>query len=126
MDEKLMKYPKTDRFEIIDTIGIPHPYCITPAHLSGAGMYLDAEAIREAEKHGAVCDICRNLVRRGKQGHYLSWDEHERALVVAVADERKLSDVPGLKDYLLSIKELAEKDGYAGFAFKQVQKGKAQ
>lgn len=36
----------------------PHPYCITPKHLSTDSMYLTADVIREAEKkHGAHCGM---------------------------------------------------------------------
>jgi len=121
MIEKLRDYPKTEKFECIDTIGVPHPYCITPKHVSWAsdkfnGM-LNTNAIKDAEKHGARCDICK-----GK----LKYEEHEQAILVEVDDERELKDIPELKDYLLSIKERAEKDGFAGFAFKQKKNGKEE
>ena len=52
-DEKLVKYPKTDKFEVIDTIGTPHPYMIMPSHVAWASDYcggmLGKEAIRGAE-----------------------------------------------------------------------------
>ena len=118
--EKLRDYPKTEKFECIDTIGVPHLYCITSKHVSWAsdkfdGM-LNTNAIKDAEKHGAGCGICKCK---------LKYEEHEQAILVEVNDERKLKDIPELKDYLLSIKEQAEKDGFAGFAFKQ-KKGKEE
>ena len=30
------KYPKTGQFEITDTIGVPHPFCITHHHVGYA------------------------------------------------------------------------------------------
>ena len=116
MNEKIKEYPKTDQFEVIDTIGVPHPYCITPRHVAyvadhHCGM-LGEHAIIEAEKNGARCDICK-----GK----LSYKEHEIALLVEVSDSRELKDIPELQEYLLSIKEQCEKHGFAGFAFKQKQ-----
>lgn len=117
--EALAKYPKTDKFKIIDTIAVPHPYCITPKHVAYAsdhcGGMLGERAIRGAEEQGARCDICK-----GK----LSYDEHQRALLVEVTDDRELKDISELKSYLLTIKKQAEADGFAGFAFKQKKGGK--
>jgi len=118
-EEKLSKYPMTSKFRMVDTIGVPHPYCITPKHLSGNRIVLDADAIRDAERnHGAKCCICH-----GK----LSYDQHETALLIEVKDDRDIKEVgsetgPGsLHEYLLRIKEAAVKDGYARFAFKQAK-----
>lgn len=114
MDDKLKSYPKTDILKVIDTIGVPHPYCITPKHVAYASDHfcglLSKDAIIQSEKHGAKCGICH-----GK----LSYEEHETALLVEVNHKAELKDVPGLKDYLLSIKAKCESDGFAGFAFKQ-------
>lgn len=115
-DERLAKYPKTAQFEVVDTIGVPHPYCITPKHVGWAsdhwGGRLGKEAIRDSEKNGARCDICK-----GK----LSYDEHETAILIEVRDNRELKAIPELKDFLLSIKEMTEKDKFVGWAFKQVK-----
>ena len=119
MDDKLKKYPKTDLFEVIDTIGVPHPYCITPKHLTGQSMYLGKEEIRDAEKyHDAKCDICRKLYKKGKQERILTIDEHEIALLVKIKDKSYSTpgDVPGLREYLRSIKELTESDKFVGYA----------
>ncbi|MDP2160429.1 MAG: hypothetical protein Q8K02_08110, partial [Flavobacterium sp.] len=104
MNEKLSKYPKTDKFEIIDTIGVPHSYCIgaklvghTSNHFGGI---LGEAAIISAEKAGIYCDICK-----GK----LSYKEHKTALLVQVDDKRELKDIPELKEFLLSIKGMTEK-----------------
>lgn len=110
MDERLYKYPSTKQFKIIDTIGVPHLYCITAKHLEYCrGMYLNKEEIIHAESKGARCDICK-----GK----LSYDEHEIALLVEVKDKRELKDIPELHGYLLECKPLCESDGFSGFAFK--------
>lgn len=114
MDKKLEKYPKTEKFQIIDTIGVPHSYCLTPKHIVHASDHfsgmLGEAAIISAEKNGARCDICK-----GDR----SYKEHETALLVEVDDKRELKDIKGLEEYLLSIKDMTEKDGYAGFVFKQ-------
>ncbi len=116
-ENKFKKYPSTKQFKVVDTIGIPHPYCITPKHVAYAsdhwGGMLGKDAIRESEEHGARCDICK-----GK----LSFDEHKQALLVQVSDDRELKDIPELKDYLLSIKGMATKDKMEGFAFTQKKK----
>ena len=115
-EEQIKKYPKTKMFRIKETIGVPHPYCITPKHVTVAancfGGMLDKYAIIQAEKQGAKCGICK-----GK----LSYEEHKQALLVEVNDKKKrdLKDIPELKKYLLSIKDQAEKDGFEGFAFIQ-------
>ena len=107
---------KQGNFKVIDTIGIPHTYCITPEHLLPDEMYLD---IPKAEiENNAVCDICKNLVKEGKQNKILTYEEHEKALLV----ECKIKLNQGeenkeLKKYLLSIKVKAEKKGFVGFAF---------
>jgi len=109
-----LNYPKTELFEVIDTIGVPHPYCIGSAHLKyNDSMYLGKEQIEKMETdhpNKVRCDICK-----GK----LSFAEHETALLVEVNTSEDLNKVKGLKEYLLSIKEQCETDGYVGFAFKQ-------
>ncbi len=106
-------YPKTDQFEIIDTIGTPHPFCITTKHVSYAsdnhcGM-LGEGAIKGLE----------NMTGRpscGMKGCNLMFDEHEQALLIEVDDDRDLQDIPELHDYLLECKPLCEQEGFAGFA----------
>ena len=111
-DERLEKYPKTEKFEIIDTIGMPHPYCITSEHVVYASDHcsgmLGKDAIIEAEKTGAKCGICK-----GK----LKYDEHKTALLVQVDDKRELKDIPEIQKYLLECKPLCEADGFEGFSF---------
>jgi len=118
----LKKYPKTDKFEVIDTIGVPHPYCITPKHVQYAADFysglLGTEAIKEAEKHGATCNICK-VANKKNGAKILSLEEHETALLIEVNDPRDLNDIPELKEYLLKIKKRAEEDKFAGFAFRK-------
>jgi len=107
MEEKLLKYLSTPILRVKDTIPVPHPYCITPKHLGGS-MYLDAHAIKDAESHGAHCGI---------RGCKLSFDEHKSALLIECDFDGEVKDIPGLQDYLLSIKDMTNADGYVGFAF---------
>jgi len=62
---------------------------------------------QQKEKMGAKCGICKGE---------LSFEAHEKALLVGCLKEL---DCQELKDYLLSLKDKCEKDGYAGFAFKR-------
>ena len=113
IDEKFKKYgeSKEGNFRIIDSIGVPHPYCITPNHLkyNQDRMYLGNNEIKEMEEkfpNKVRCDICK-----GK----LSFDEHKQALLMECRQEIK--ENKEFHAYLLSIKELAIKDNYEGFAF---------
>lgn len=124
--EELKKYGKSEEgnFQVVDTIGVPHPYCITPKHVAVAsdkfGGMLGKEAIIRAEEDGAKCDICRGLNKKnGTQ--VLAYNEHKQALLVSCKKEIGMNNVPNeeLHKYLLSIKDMAEKDGYEGFAFEQ-------
>lgn len=113
----LSKYPKTDLFYAKDTIGIPHPFCITSALVvfasdSYSGI-LSKEAIEafEKKKRKPVC---------GVKGCHLMYHEHETGLLIAVKSGKELKELePELREYLLSIKEMAERDKFAGFAFVQ-------
>lgn len=109
---KLEEFPTTEKFRITDTIGVPHPYCITPKHVTVASDYyggiLGTEAIKGAEARGAYCGTCRGS---------LTFEEHKQALLVEVDDNRDLNDIPELRDYLLACKNLAVAGNYEGFAF---------
>ena len=112
--EKLKKYPKTDKFECIDTLGVPHPYCVGARHVGHAadhhGGMLGKEAIESGERQGIRCCM---------RDCNLDYAGHETAVLIEVDDDRDLQDIDELNPYLLSIKALAEADGAAGFAFKQ-------
>jgi len=105
-------YPKSDKFYIKDTIGVPHPYCVGTKHVVHASEnyngILNERSIESAEKNGARCEV---------KGCELSYAEHKTGLLIAVKDSRELNDIPELQDYLLSIKDMAEMDGIVGFAF---------
>jgi len=112
-------WPKTDNLRVIDKIGVPHPYCITPKHLEYAeSMILDNAAIERADKKGAVCDICRKAHKKNGS-KILTWDEHKQALLIEVKglDLKKTEDIEIVRNYLLTIKDRCEKEGFVGFAF---------
>ena len=114
---------KSGNFFIIDTIPVPHPYCITPRHVAVAsdqysGILGDA-AIEGAEKQGAKCDICRERNKRHGDP-VLSFKDHKTALLVGCKAELKGNDGKvneELHEWLLSIKDEATRHDYAGFAF---------
>lgn len=114
--EKLMKRygkSKDGHFKVIDTIGVPHTYMVGIKHITeSTGMFLDIE---RAEKKGAVCGICSQLVRSGKQDRILSYAEHEQALLIGCMVD--IDNNEELSEYLLSIKAKCKKDKYARFAF---------
>lgn len=109
---KLFGISKDNNFKVIDSIGVPHPYCISSKHLElNDSIYLDIEG---AESKGAKCDICLKL--NSKDGtNILSYKEHKQALLIECKKEIKRSKE--LKDYLNKIKNKAEKKGFVGFAF---------
>ncbi len=111
------EYPKSEygNFEIIDSIGVPHPYCITAAHVVYASDHhngmLDKTAMEGAESNGVRC---------GMRGCQLTFKEHETALLVACYLGIKDKDDkvnPELHAFLLACKDEAEKHGYTGFTF---------
>lgn len=113
--EKFKHYQKTKLFRVIDTMGVPHPYCITSRHLSAhdgiTGGTLDGYAISQAEKNGARC---------GMKDCNLPYSEHKQALLIEVDHPGDIKAVDKeLREYLLSIKELTEKEKYVGFVFIQ-------
>jgi len=102
-------------FYIKDTIGVPHPYCITAKHVVHAADHFNGRlgeaAIADAEKHGIHC---------GTPRCQLSYDEHKQGLLVGckahLKDEKGEAN-PELHEWLLKCKELAIADNIEGFAF---------
>ena len=111
MSKDLSHYPKTEQFEVVDTIGVPHPFCITHHHVGWAADRfsgrLGKEAIQALEASKGGRPSC------GVPGCNLTFDQHEQALLVRCG----VKDDELLRAYLLGIKDQCEKDGYAGFAF---------
>ena len=125
--ELLVVYGESEHhnFRIIDSIGIPHPYCITVKHLKyNSSIYLNIE---EAESKGAVCGICKNIHRKHPDKPILSYKEHREALLVECDIEINLDGKtpPELQDYITNIKDIAKKNGYVGFAFIKNKKGES-
>jgi hypothetical protein len=113
------------KLQKVEKIHIPHLYCITPKHLTCKSMYLTHDTIRDAEKnHGAECDICKKLVKLGRQARVLSVDEHTEELTLFLeVPEGDLNAIPGLKEYLLKIKPILIELGIGGVAFQQAKNG---
>lgn len=118
-ENKFKQYGKSKQgnFEVIDTIGVPHAYCITPKHMKYANMYLGEAEILEAERHEVYCDICVHAHRKeGKP--ILTYKQHEQALLIACyKDFKEPVYEQELRAYLLENKGLCESENYSGFAF---------
>ncbi len=104
MNEKIKKYPKTDLYEVVDTIGVPHAYTIGADHVADA-----------ADNHGGrLGEETMRKIQCAHRGCRLTFDQHEKALVVKcktdLKDER-------LREYLKSIAEMCSNDGFVGFVF---------
>ena len=118
MRDKIKDYPSTELFYIKDTIGVPHPFMIGSKHVVHAADHfsgmLSKFAIEDLEriKDKPSCE---------HPGCNLRYDEHEQALLVAVKSDLPLDELGKaggqLHNYLMSIKDRCEDDGFAGFAF---------
>ena len=104
--------PEGSCFSLKDVrkVSVPHPFMITPAHVTFAskrGGILDEHNIRHS---GAPC---------GMKGCQVKFSEHKTQVVavVEVPQNRDLNAVEGLHAYLLSIKDKATELGIEGFAF---------
>jgi len=109
--EKLRHFPSTNAFRVIDTIGVPHPYCIGTRHVVHASdnfnNILSKECIEDGElNHRIMCEV---------EGCNLEYFEHEQALLIEV--EGELNENEALQVYLKGIADLCEAGGYVGFAF---------
>ncbi len=108
-------YSSKGNFSVMDTIGVPHPFCITPKHVVHASDHCCGMLGKES-MNAAPC----GMRFRGGGRCQLSADEHETALLVACKADMKGVDGkvnPELHEYLLSIKDQATQDGFVGFSF---------
>lgn len=115
-DTRFDHYPETDMFKAIDTISIPHPFCITSKHVKHAadnfGGILSEEAMQDYDKRNPNKKSC------GIGGCDLKYAKHETALVILIKTGQDLKTLEKeLKEYLLECNPICIKDGYAGYAF---------
>jgi len=102
---------------------VGHLYCVTPKHITHAANrfsgILGEDAIRDAERHGASCDICRINSKSAPYPKILSFDEHTKAktLFIGVPQNKDLNKIDGLVTYLNEIKPICQKLNIEGFAF---------
>jgi hypothetical protein len=113
---------KNGNFVITDTIGVPHPFCITPEHVAHASDkhcgQLTKECIKEIEENREKRN--KSPSSCGIRGCTLRFEEHEQALLVecyADMTDKSGRAVKELHDYLLACKDEAERNNYAGFSF---------
>lgn len=118
--EKLRSFGKSAQgnFRIIDTIGVPHSYCITHKHVAythdNHSGFLTKFAIEQCERNKIYCEICVNIQREtGKK--ILMYAEHKQALAVECNADPKIAPYgTELQIYLLKHDKQVEKE-YAGF-----------
>ena len=121
--EKLLKYGKSKKgnFQVIDTIAVPHPYCLTPKHVVEAadnfGGIMGEAAMQSADDKGIYCYSCRTNNRRHGDP-ILKYKQHELALLVACYENmEEVKFKKEVQHYLKSIAKMVEEDKYAGFTF---------
>jgi len=93
----------TEFFSVRDTMGVPHPFCVGTRHVAYAADHCGGMLGKEAIKASGI-----DCAMKGCQ---LTFEQHE----IALAINCKNKDNELLRTYLLSLKEQAEKDNYAGF-----------
>jgi hypothetical protein len=95
----------------------PHPFMIGTRHVTIAsdkfGGMLGIEAIEYAEKLGVYC---------ATPGCLLSYSQHtcDKVLAINIKGKPDLNSVPGLREYLFSIKETLEQNKIDGVVFVSV------
>lgn len=112
-DELKARYGASEQanFEVIDTIGVPHPFTIGPRHV-----------VHASDNHGGMLGeaTCR-AIKCAHPRCTLSYEEHESALLISCKADLQIAGSketnPELQVYLMQSKPLCEEDGYAGFAF---------
>lgn len=125
MSDKFSKYLKTDKFKVVDSITLPHTYCMGNKVLGYISTNFNGKDIRKAvetyEKvFGPSCT---------EEGCNLTIEEHVLALAIEVdTDDEEIQMTPGLFEYLNSITDMAKKSGVKGFVYvhkaKEVVDGK--
>lgn len=127
--EEILKQIPVSSFEDIELgelhdIIKPHPYCITPKHVTYAADHhnglLGEDAIREAEKYGkVVCDTCRYWNKK-EYKPILNYDDHKKEatiiFVLVRAKGRKPSEIPHLIEYLNLIQPKLKELGIKGIS----------
>ena len=118
--DRILK-PKSKDYKLEDITNVnhkPHPYCITPKHLSVDSMYLDDRTIKEAEKeYGARCgmyvkgDKYTNQFSHGYKRCEIPYEEHtsDKVLFIKALVDKPIKELSGLQSYLKSIMPIMEK-----------------
>jgi len=109
--------PENSSFFLVEIkeITLPHPFVIGGQHIAIASDHflgmLTKEAVEFAEVRGVRCQ---------HTGCLLKYAEHETMIagIIAIVNRpENLSEVEGLHDYLLAIKDKAQELNIYGFAF---------
>jgi hypothetical protein len=99
MDKTELKlYPKTDEFEVIGSVCIPHTF---------------------NKNNSGICETCRMSVERALQPQVLPQTEHKCQIIIKVkkGDLEKSDTKKSLAEYLKKVKPISDKYGYEGFTF---------
>ena len=126
-----IKAPKSKDFKLesIESINYkPHPYCITPEHLSEDSMYLGRIEIEKAEANGIKCGMYYNSAnpkmyttcrKRDYTRCELPYDKHtvDKVLFIKALVDKKVDKLYGLKVYLKNILPIMKKLHIDGVAF---------
>ena len=103
--DKIISYPYTDQFAVVDITFIPHPYVLTGKHIEYISLWYSGHlceaTIESAELLGCKC---------GYPGCTLKIDQHLPALIVHC----ETKDVDAIKAYCDSISDKCNADGFAG------------
>lgn len=94
---------KKGNFKIVDSIGVPHPFCIGTKHVTYASNNCGGMLGKEAME-AYPCYTCKKPLQ-----------DHKEALVVECKED--VQNNKELSEYLLKCKPKCEKDGFAGFTF---------
>ena len=123
-----IKAPSSKDFKLESIINVnfdPHPYCITPEHLSSDRICLDEAAIKEAEEKGVRCGMYvrgNKYTNRPSYGYTrcdIPYDEHtsDKVLFIKALVDKPIKKLAGLQKYLMSIKPTLKKLKVDGIAF---------
>jgi hypothetical protein len=103
-------YKRTEFFRVANTIGVPHPFVVTGSLVSFVakkwGGVISDMAIADFEKK-------RMKTACGYKDCNLMHGDHKTVLLISC----KSLDQEMLREYLATISDQAQKEGFGGFAF---------
>lgn len=118
--DNFSQYPRTDKFKIVGTQGVPHEYYPNQElnnELTSSLGVLTASMILDHEMRTgrSSCGVPECPYR---------FERHGFLLMVEVDDDRHPNSIPELPAYIQQCTPLCQKEGFAGFTFKNKEKEK--